>query len=307
MTYAPPLPSLSGSNVTVNWLVNNPRVIYRTLRTLVQQRLIGGQLLSGRIDLTGSGSLIFGVSEGIFPRKAAERVAPGGDYPLTDDDDGIPAFAATDKWGLSFEIPQELIARNRMDIVAKRMRKLANQIVFGFDALCLSAIATAVTQTQAAAATWATTATADPFLDIMLAGAVPDTLNQGYDVNVIALSPTYFARAIAATKIIERMPREGDSTLVVTGRMISIAGLTFLKTTNMPAGVNVIVADSTMLGSVATEALGGELWQGDPSDVNDIESKVEPLIGRDGKRVFGRKVAVPLIQEPGAAVKITGA
>jgi hypothetical protein len=213
--YAPPGSSLSGSNVTVNWLINNPRVLYRTLRTLVQQRLIGGLLLSGRIDLTGSGSIVFGVSEGIFPRKAAEKVAPGGDYPLTDDDDGIPAFAQTDKWGLSFEVPQELIARNRIDIVRKRMVKLA--------------------------------------------------------------------------------------------KMIQVAGLTFLKTTNMPAGVNVMVVDSTLLGTIATEALGGDGWMGDASNVNDIEVKVEPLPARDGKRVFGRKVAVPLVQEPGAGVKITGA
>jgi hypothetical protein len=304
--YAPPGSSLSGSNVTVNWLINNPRVLYRTLRTLVQQRLIGGLLLSGRIDLTGSGSIVFGVSEGIFPRKAAEKVAPGGDYPLTDDDDGIPAFAQTDKWGLSFEVPQELIARNRIDIVRKRMVKLANQIVFGFDALVLSSIATAVTQTSAAAAAW-NTAGADPFLDAMLAGAIPDSLNQGYSADTIALSPTYFARAVAATKILDRMPREGDSTLVVTGKMIQVAGLTFLKTTNMPAGVNVMVVDSTLLGTIATEALGGDGWMGDASNVNDIEVKVEPLPARDGKRVFGRKVAVPLVQEPGAGVKITGA
>lgn len=306
MTYNPTNPSLAGQKITVNWLMNNPIVLYRTLRTLVQQRLIGAQLLTGRVDLTGSGSVIFGVSEGIFPNKVAERIKPGGEYPLTDDGDGVPALAITDKWGLSFEVPQELIARNRMDVVIRKLKKLANQIVFGFDALCLSAIATAITQTQAATAAWNTT-TADPFLDIMLAGAIPDSLNQGYDVDVIALSPTYFARAVAATKIIERMPREGDSTLVVTGRMIQVAGLTFLKTTNLPSGVNVMVADSAMLGSIATEALGGPGWTGDPSDPNDIESKVEPLNGRDGFRVFGRKVAVPMVQEPGAAAELTGA
>lgn len=307
MTYNPQRATLNGQKVTVNWLMNNPVFLYRALRTLVQQRLIGGRLLTGRVDLTGSGSVVFGVSEGIFPKRPAERIQPGGEYPLTDDDDGTPALAQTDKWGLSFEVPQELIARNRMDVVRRKLVKLANQIVFGFDALCLSAIATAITQTQAATVTWSTTATADPFLDIMLAGAIPDTLNQGYDVDVIALSPVYFARALSAVKIVQSMPREGSDTLVVTGRVITIAGLTFLKTTNMPPGVNVMVADSTMLGSIATEALGGPLWQGDPSDVNDIESKVEPLTGRDGFRVFGRKVAVPMVQEPGAGVFVTGA
>jgi hypothetical protein len=131
-----------------------------------------------------------------------------------------------------------------------------------------------------------------------------DSLNLGYDVRVVALSPTYYARAVAAAKIIERMPREGDSTLVVTGTMIQVAGLTFLKTTNLPAGVNVMPVDPLALGSIATERLGGEGWQGSPETV---EVKIEPLQGRDGFLIRARKVAVPMVQEPGAAVKITGA
>lgn len=299
----PSTASLSGQNVTVNWLMNNPVVIYRALRTLVQQRLVGDKILTGRVDLTGSGSAIFGVSEGIFPKRAAERVAPSGEYPLTDDDAGIPAQANTDKWGLATEFPQELVARNRLDIVNRKLIKLANQIVFGFDALVLSAIGSAVTNTQAASAAW-NTAGADPFLDAMLGGAVVDSLNQGYDIDTLLLSPTYFARAVAAAKIIERAPREGSDTLLITGRMIQVAGLTFLKTTNLPAGVNVMVLDSLQLGSIATERLGGPGWQGSP---DTVESKLVPLDESDGWRLMARKVAVPMVQEPGAAAKITGA
>lgn len=301
MTTYPTNPTLSGQQVTVNWLMNNPVVIYRSLRTLVQQRLIGDKLLTGRVDLTGSGSAVFGVSEGIFATRSAERVIGTGEYPLSDDDPGIPALAVTDKWGLATEVPQDLIAHNRMDILRRKLIKLANRIAFGFDALVLSAIATAVTQEQDVAVNW-TDSTADPFLDIMLGGAVVDELNQGYDVNVIALTPTEFARAVAAAKIIERMPREGSDTLVITGRMIQIAGITFLKTTNMPSGVKRLLADATQLGSIATERLGGPGWTGSP---DDIETKVEPLQGRDGFLIQARKVAVPMVQEPGAAVEIT--
>jgi hypothetical protein len=306
MTTNPTPASLSGQNITVNWLMNNPVIIYRALRTLAQQRLIANKVLTGTVDLTGSGSAVFGISEGIFPKRAAEKVKPLGEYPLTDDDPGTPALALTDKWGLSTRIPQELIARNRMDVVRRKMRKLVNQVVFGFDALCLSAVGSAVTQTQPASATWATTATADPFLDLMLAAAVPDSLNQGYSVDVIALSPVYFARAVATAKVLQNAPREGTGNIVVTGNMIQLAGLTFLKSTNLPAGVNVMVLDSTVLGSIASERLGGPGWMGAP-DGDDVEVKVIPLDENDGFRIFCRKVAVPMVQEPGAAAKLTGA
>jgi hypothetical protein len=215
MTTYPPPASLSGQILSVNWLMNNPVVVYRTLRTLAQQRLVGDKILTGRVDATGSGSVLFGVSEGIFPKRAAEKIKSLGEYPITDDDPGTPALALTDKWGLSTRIGQELIARNRLDIVNRKMRKLVNQVVFGFDALCLSAVGSAVSQTQPAAATWATTATADPFLDILLAAAIPDTLNQGYSVDKILLSPVYFARAAATAKILQNAPREGNGNIVV--------------------------------------------------------------------------------------------
>ena len=296
-------PTLNGQRITVDWLMNNPTYLDRSMRSLAEQRLIGDKLLTGRVDLTGSGSVVFGVSEGILAKDGAERVAPSGEYPLTDTDPGVPALAVTDKWGLSTEIAQEDIARNRLDIVQRKTVKLVNRVVFGFDGLVLSAVGSAVTQTQAASASWSA-AGADPFLDMMLAGAIPDELNEGYEVNVVVMTPTYFARAVAAAKVIERMPREGASPLLITGRMIQIAGLTFLKSTNLPAGVNVMVLDATALGSIATERLGGPGWSGSPEVV---ETKLEPLPGRDGYRLYCRKVAVPMVQEPKAAVKITGA
>ena len=96
MATYPAFPTLSGQKVTVDWLMNNPVVIHRTMRTLAQQRLIGDRLLTGRVDLTGSGAVIFGVSEGLFPSRAAERISPNGEYPLTDDGPETPASAVTD-------------------------------------------------------------------------------------------------------------------------------------------------------------------------------------------------------------------
>lgn len=303
MTTYPTPATLNGQKVTVDWLMNNPTVIYRSLRTLVQQRLIGDKLLAGRVDATGSGSVIFGVSEGIFPKRSAERTAPGAEYPLTDDDPGVPANVAVDKWTLATEFPQELVARNRIDIVNRKLLKITNQVVFGFDSLTLSAVASAITQTVNATAAW-NTSNADQFLDTMLMAATVDSLNQGFETDVVALSPIYFARLVAAAKILDHTPREGNSAIVITGRMVQIAGMTFWKTTNLPPGVNVMAVDSTQLGSIATERLGGPGWSGSP---DTVETKLVPLDKSDGWRLMVRKVAVPFVQEPGAGVKLLNA
>lgn len=301
-TYPTP-PTLAGDVISSQWLMNNPAVFYRTLRTIVQQRLIGGRVLSGRRDLTGSGVAVFGVAESLFPRKAAQRVAPGAPYPLTVSDDGTPAVAIIDKNGIGEAIPQELIARRQDDVVAKKILKLANQIIFGFDGMVLSAVGSAVTQTQAASAGWST-AGADPFLDTLLSGAKVDELNQGYVVDVILARPMNFARLIASAKVLGALPREADTSAILKGNIVEFAGLTIVKTTNLPVGVDVMVLDSLQLGSIGYERIGGEGWTGDPLDV---ETKVMPMQGSaDGFEIYARKLAVPMVQEPGAAVKVTG-
>ena len=66
MTTFPTPATLDGQNITVDWLMNNPIVVHRTLRSLVEQRLVGDKILSGRVDATGSGVVIHGVSESIM-------------------------------------------------------------------------------------------------------------------------------------------------------------------------------------------------------------------------------------------------
>jgi len=300
-TYPAAPPTLNGQLITVDRLVNSPVIIYRLLRTLVQQRLIGDKLLTGRVDLTGSGSAIFEIAESIFPGFSAERIAALMEYPNTTDAPGTAAVATTDKWGLGTDISDEAIARNRMDVAARKLVKLANQLAFQLDQLVLSAIGSSVTQTQPVVAGW-NTANADQFLDILLAVAQADALNQGYVIDTIALKPVPFARLIASKQILGTLPREGSGNPVLTGNIVNFAGLQFLKSTNLPPTVDGMVLDSTQLGSIAYEEIGG----GYTGSATGVQSKTYRKEGVDGVRIQARLVQVPMIAEPGAAVKLTG-
>lgn len=299
----PPDPTVvNGQKITVDRLANNPVVVQRLLRTLVQQRLIGDKLLRGRIDLTGSGSLVYEIAESIFTDFSSERVAALMEYPLTTAQPGTVATASTDKWALATELSDEAIARNRLDIAVRNLTKLANRLAFGFDQLVLSAVGSAVTQTQPVSSSW-TGATPNQFLDILLAVAQADVLNQGYVIDTIALKPVPFARLISSTPVLAALPREGNGNPVLTGNLAEFAGLTFVKSTNLPPSVDAMVLDSTQLGSIAFEELGGG-YQG--SAAQGLESKTYRKEGNDGVRIQGRIVRVPVVQEPGAAVKLTG-
>ncbi len=299
-TYAGQAPTLSGNMLTVDRLMNNPVMIQRALRTLVQQRLVGDKILSGSVNLTGTGAVNYEVSEAIMSQSLAERVDDLMEYPLTADAPAQSAIASTEKWALATEIGDHLVARNRIDLVNRKLIKLANRLAFGFDSLVISAVASAVTQTSAAGAAWSSTS-ADPFADVTLGAAVVDSLNQGYEIDTVLATPTRWARLIAAAKIIERAPRESGDSLLLTGRLATIAGMNVWKTTNMPPGVDVMLLDSRQLGSIGWEDLGGG-YQG---SADGVQSKRIRLDKNDGWRIQGRRVGVPIVQEPGAAVKIT--
>ena len=128
-----------------------------------------------------------------------------------------------------------------------------------------------------------------------------DELNEGFEVDMILARPTQFARLLAAAKILDRLPREGEAP-VLTGRIQKIAGFTIVKTTNMPPSTTVMCLDSTQLGSIAFEDQGG----GYTGSADGVQTKKFRLEHADGQRLQARKVGVPMVQEPNAAIKVTG-
>lgn len=307
-----PIPTISGQAITVQWLVNDPRRIYRLLNTLVQRYLIGHKILAGRVDLTGSGAGIYEISEQIFADLTSATVSPLAQYPLTTTTPGVLAAVKPLKDGLDSLISDEDIAHNRIDKVVRDLTKIANTLVLKADGLVLAAIASQVTNTVAVqAGAWNTTG-ANPFLDVMLAKASIIGQNKGYNPDTVVLSFVEFAWVVSRAAIAGQMPRETANNIIETGTMARIANMTYLATNNGPT--NPLILDSTMLGSLAYERLGGG-YQGSPvppgaNEDDPASSGVETKRWRkddvDGWRFRGRIVRAPMIQEPLAAVSLTG-
>lgn len=318
-TYPPAAPSLSGDVLTISRFLNSPTAVQRRLRTLTENRFIADVLLSGRYQVAG-GSILYEQSEGIFTAKAPEAVAAGAAYPRSTAGTGTAALASVTKWGQDVPVTDEAVGRMGGNPVEKALIKISNYIVKQVDSVCLAAIAAATTNTRAAgqpggvgnARAWSVitadpTTSSAPLLDLMGAAAEIRALDQGYEPNYAVMSDLSLARLVANAGIVAGLPREQQQNVTAEGirAVVEIAGVVPLPTNNLPVASTVFVVDSAMLGGLGYERIPSPEYTGDPANGVESFSRRNPN-GNDEWLIRGRRAVVPVIQETGAAFKITG-
>jgi hypothetical protein len=295
---------LADPNVTASRFLQNPNFVARALQTLGDLRYIGTRLLRGRMATTG-GAVGYELVQGVFADANPEVVAPGAEYTMTTIQDGPAGLARVAKWGKDTEVTDEAIQRRNLDPVRQALNKLSNSAGLVIDQAVVSVVASGITQTRAAAAGW-TTATPSILRDILRAVADVRANNLGYEPDVLLVDDTTWAYMASDTTIANAMARETANNPVSTGRFARLAGLDVVPTpaANLPGGVsgNAWVIDTSQLGFIATEDLGGGYQRAGEL----IESKVMRLEERDAWRLRARANFIPVVTDPGAGFKITG-
>ncbi len=303
-TYPPAAPTLSDPNLTASRFLSQPQFVARRLRTLAEQRYVGGILLRGRQETTG-GAVGYEQIEGIFADATPETVAPGAEYTMTTVQDGPAGLARVVKSGKDTIVTDEAVKRRNMDPVEKALNKLANSQGRAIDASVVSLIASAITQTRAASSAW-TGSTAKILQDILRAVADVRALGQGYEPNALLVDDATWAYLASDPVIAGAMAREDRSNPIYSGRFSVLAGLEVIPTStaNLPGadGTAAWVLDTSQLGFIATEDLGGGYQQA----TELVQSKVIRLEENDGWRLRARSNFAPVVTDPGAGFKITG-
>ncbi|MCQ4148681.1 phage major capsid protein [Rhodococcus qingshengii] len=296
ITYPAGPPVFSGDIAEINRYLNTPSVVARRINTIAAQRFVSDFILTSRTDVSG-GAVVFEQDDPLYTERAPEAISPGGEYPLTGLGDGTPQAVRVTKWGQDVPITDEKIKRSNFSPVEKAFQRLVNTLVKTVDSLSLSLVASQVTATQPAASSWSGS-TSTILRDIMLAKAKVTALNKGYEPNAMVVDDATWAILASDDKLSTLMAREDKSNSVYTGEFRVVAGLTLLPTPNLPAA-GAWVIDTNALGGIADEKLG----QGYAGDV--IETKSIRDDDNDQWRVRARRVCVPYVNEPGAAIKIT--
>jgi len=168
----------------------------------------------------------------------------------------------------------------------------------------MSAIASAVTNTFSVTGSgggvW-TGATPTILRDILRAKAVIVALNLGYKPDTIVVNDTQYAYMMSDTNITNAWRRETTDNPVYTGMVERVAGLTIIVSPNLPA-TTAYVLDSSSLGGMADEVDDAPGYA-----VSDLAVQIKSIRKdeNDAWDLQGRRKTVPVVQEPGAACKMT--
>jgi hypothetical protein len=303
-TYPPAAPTLSGDVETINRFLASPTLVSRALRTLAQQRYISDAILTQKFQVSG-GAVLYETGESIFTTDNPRAVAPGAEYPLTSAPTGAASLAKVSKWGQDTEVTDEAIKRQLMNPVTKALIKLVNRNVQFIDSITLSAVASAITATAGVTASWKTATAAQMLADVSQAKATILALNQGYMPDTVVLDDATWARAYTAFVSGGFLPREQNQNAAVTGQFAVIDGMRFLPTPNIPTAGTILVLDSTMLGGMADEDLGGPGYAN--AGAPGVDGKSIRDDDNDLFRLRMRRVTVPIVQEPASGFTLTGA
>lgn len=306
--YPPAPPTLSGDILTISRFLNSPALVQRRLRTIAEARFIADSILSGRYETSG-GALLYEQTESIYTSKPPEAVNAGAEYPRSPAAPGPAALAGITKWGQDVPITDEHVHRYGRRAVDVALLKIVNYLVKQVDTTAMVALGAAIPVGNQLAVTggWDTPATSNILFDLMRAKAQIEAYDQGYTADTVITTDLGVARIISDRNIIAGLAREGNSPVTASGDLREIAGLRIMPTNNIPAlsTYKAFVVDSTMLGGLAYERLESPEYGGDPANGVESWTRRDPA-ANDQWLVRGRRPVVPIIQEPQAAVALTG-
>ena len=303
-TYPTPVKERTLTADEVHQFLRSPALVARRMQEMTDLSFVADLLLTGSADATGTGAIMVEEDDALFLDDKPEFIAPGGEYPLITADEVGASLIAIRKKGFDSEITDEKIARTPGDTLRKLLAKMANTMVADFDSVALAVVASKVTGTYAASGTW--TDGGRIIDDILMADATEDEKERGYSYNAIVLRPVDYAKVVANLIKANMMPRESGNPLLANGaRSFDFMGKRIIKSVRTPF-TDPLLIDTTNLGGIATENIGSP---GYARTQGGIEVKTWRPAARDDNdswRVRNRRVAVPYVTGPGAAVRITG-
>jgi hypothetical protein len=286
-------PTISGTEITVDVMLNSPTRIQRVIEDLTLQRLLLDRLFTGGGNVTGGAVVydevqqneIYGGTDddgNPHPLRDVEPIAPGAGYPIFEAERLVPKVAAVEKWGGKVFNTDE--ARDRNDIASfqRKMRQLANTITRRLNLRCLEKVDALVIAKSRTASTvdWTNVVTAGsgassaelwPVKTFSQALQQQEEDEMGIEFDLVILNP-----------------QEWGSLITIYGGLANVRDLfqglginQFYVSNRQPAGKVKFVASGQVGGYRVEQPLRSFSWRDEDNDRTWTKASARPVMYAD--------------------------
>lgn len=193
--------TVSGTELTLDFLLQDPNRVTRALAQLTLQNFYVGQIFSGAGAIQG-GAVIYDqlTSNDLYAARDVRRVDPGDEFPVVTFDRGQPLTAQVEKFGGKFPVTDEARRRNQAGRINRAIGQLANTIQRKIQQRALAELTAAIAARSrtAVGTSWSAAAgtvfqsrvqTVGPVADLTAVELANETLELGYRYDFAIMNP----------------------------------------------------------------------------------------------------------------------
>lgn len=289
--FPPPVPTVSGSLITVDQYLQQPARVTRTLQRLTLQRFIA-DLIFGQGPKATGGAVLYDqlTANDLFLKDDVERIEPGMDYPILTDEAPTPKLAAVGKWGGRVFITDEQKDRNATDVLARELTKLGNTIVRKVDTIAIATLNAAPILTFGGV-DWTNAADNVILSNLVDAFTLVNDPDMGYEIDTVLLNPVQSADMLKNKSLRDALGPTAQEAIIRGASLGNLLNADFYKSNRVAAGTAYALMRRTV-GGISDEApLGSKNYRTEQNDRTWVQA--------------ARRL-VPYVTDPLCCVKLVG-
>jgi hypothetical protein len=278
-------PTVSGTSITVDTMLNQPTRVTRMIMDMTLQRFVADRIYASAGGVSG-GAVVYDSVEAndLYTTRDVERVAPGAEFPIITSARRAPGVAEVEKWGGKVWISDEARDRNDSVLLTNQLRQLGNTIVRKINARAMQVLDAMFTafpsRVVASVGNWQSvtpygaTPTAPnlwPAADFAKAAEIAETDELGIRYDLWILNPQDY------TFLLTLYGGDGLQELLNT------LGLEIYVTNRQTVKQATVVAQRQVGQMRVEQPLGTETWREPNRQRTWIQSSVRPLMFVDNR------------------------
>lgn len=284
-------PTVSGTLITVDMMLNQPTRITRMISDLSLQRFIADRVFANGGSVEG-GAVIYDQAtlNELYTTRDVEKVEPGAEFPNITGQEIVPRVAEVEKWGGKVYITDEARDRNNSAKFTKLMRQLSNTIIRKINARAIETLNASIESSGQTfrGNDWSaiiltglnpTPNARTAFGDLALANMMAEEDELGIVYDLLLINPQEWAHLLTAyqTAGIRNVLEQLGYGVYVSNRV--------------PRATAYVLA-SNQVGEIRIEKpLGTETWRQPENERTWVQSSVRPLM---------------FVDNPFSVIKVTG-